>query len=252
MQLLSLTHLLILLVTFSNVIVFSSDKYMGTIDTFVLKQEIQAGTASICRYLTNYSKSENHFIQHEPIFITIDGSLHAIQMPTKIKPFIVIINNAQNIIDANPHIFSLENIKNKISFLSQNQSNSAVHAKLDERIVPLDHCTYAKENNGSIDIISIFFNKEFFSEFIPKLQISRQRTLLDIAKKKRLRDFLSIPRNNHSSSSEEFDYKKKEKNQSIVQRANMRYWREAVSSDDEDLDIIHVPNHDFWDNTSSD
>lgn len=224
-QLLSMYIVIICLISF-NAITFSSDKQMGPIDTFVLKTDSLSCTKSISKYLMNYGQPESHFSPKEPIFITLDGALHTIHMPTNLKPFIVIIPDAQNIIDTNPDIFCAENIKNKISFESHNQSNRAIHTKLADRIIPIDHCTHVRNNGDSIDIVSIFFNKEFFSLLIPKLQINARKKTFDAIKQKRRQEFLSVPQNN--SDSLEFNYEKR--------------------AEDEDSDIMHVsvPDYEFW------
>src|SRR5438477_1725406 len=148
-----LIYILSVCVVFPSVVIFSSDNHMGSIDTFVLKKEILEDK-KIGKNLTDCFRLRNCFSPNKPIFITIDGALHEIKMPTNIQPLILIIPDAQNIIDKHPDIFCAENIKNKISFESQNQSNKTVHATLVNRIIPIDHCTHIKNNGSSIDIVS--------------------------------------------------------------------------------------------------
>jgi hypothetical protein len=197
----------------------------------------------------DYSNPENHFSPKEPIFITLDGALHTINMPTNLKPFIVIIPDAQNIIDTNPDIFCAENIKNKISFESHNQSNRAIHTKLADRIIPIDHCTHVRNNGDSIDIVSIFFNKDFFSLLIPKLQINARKKAFGAIKQKRRQEFLSVPQNN--SDSLEFNYEKNrtDEDESIVRRANMMYYGADIEEKDPDIVHVSVPDYEFWQNS---
>lgn len=201
---------------------FSSDNHRGKIDTFLLQRELaQEGYSKIQQYLSNL---KDNFPAKEPIFITMDDTIHPINMPTNMKPFIIIINNAENIIYENPHIFSLQNIENKISFKSENRSNQAINANLANRIIPIDHCTYIKKNKDSIDIVSLFFDKKALFEWLIQTQpIPQQREIPSSVKKKRVPDFLSTS-NKNPFSQLEFFYEKHEKT-SALHRANRRYFR---------------------------
>ena len=246
MKQLIFTYMFIACALSSNAIIFSSDNHIGAIDTFILKKDILNCTKSISKYFTDYSNAENHFSHQEPTFITSNGALLPIDMPTLIKPFIVIFHDAQHIIDQNPTVFCLENLKNKTSFISQNQSNRAIHAKLADTIIPIDHCSHIKNNKSSIDIVSIFFDIEILSLCIPRLHINLKKRTLDVIRQKRSRKSLSVP--SYNSDSLAFNYEKTkddDDDQSIVRQANMAYYAAGIQ---EDPDIVPFPVHDydFW------
>lgn len=85
----------------------SNDRSIGVIDSFVLNyaKKTRKGDISI--------KPMDYLCKPTPIFITINGSLQEIKMPTRVEPLTVIIHDAQNIINANPHIFVKESIEKK-------------------------------------------------------------------------------------------------------------------------------------------
>jgi hypothetical protein len=236
---------LMLFVIFYNAIIFSSDNNMGIIDAFMLTKEVKPKINDLS------FKYKNYFPYNEPILITIDGSLHAINMPTTIKPFIVTIHDAQNIIDTNPRIFCTNNnIKSIILSGSENPSNKIIHEKLSLRIIPIDHCTHIKYNKNSIDIVSLFFNTQLLDVFIGKLKF-QQKILSRTTKKERVQNFLSIPRNNHFSPRQP-KYLQNDEDLAIVNRASRRYSDDISSQDNPDIMHVSVPNYDFWDNASSD
>jgi len=206
-QLMSI-YVFMLVAVFSNSIIFSCDSRIGVIDSFLLQHELILNAHNI-RF-----DPKDRFPEKEPIFIVKNGTLAPINMPTTIKPFIITIHDAQNVIDEHPDIFCLKNMKSVILSGSQNKSNKIIHEKLGHAILPIDHCTHIKFNGGSIDLVSLFFNP-----------IILDQLALYNKKKERVREFLSIPRKNQ--------YNKTKDDQDIVRRANMAYY----GAKEEDPDI---------------
>lgn len=215
---------------FSNAIIFSCDSNIGVIDSFLLQHEVTFNAHDI-RF-----DPKDRFPEREPIFIIKNGTLVPINMPTTIKPFIITIHDAQNIIDEHPDIFCLKNMKSVILSGSQNESNKIIHEKLGHAILPIDHCTHIKFNGKSIDLVSLFFNPIILAQLA-----------LYNKKKERVREFLSIPRNNRVTKTK-FKYNKPKNDQYIVHQANMAYY----GAEEEDPDIVYVSNNDFCNEHLSD
>ena len=213
-------HLLLSIVLL-NGIIFSGDNQLGTIDTFILKQEIKDQNKRVYKYCNK----PNTWPDKEPILLTVNGTLEPIKMPTQIKPLIVIISNAKDIIDKNPHIFCSKMIESKITFISKNQSNKKIHEELDTQVLPIDHCTHIKENNGFLDIISMFFSREIIKHYI-----------------KTSPPIKSFP----------FQSPRRPDPDTIaVRRANVRYYGGSSSADD-DRNTVQVHNYNFWNSEGSD
>lgn len=228
----------ILLVALSSPIIFCSDNQLGKIDAFILKQ--QARTI-ISEYLIAHSKPENHFPDKEPIFITRNGSLQKINMPTAIKPLIIIIPDAEKIITTNNDIFCSKIMSHENSFVSKNPSNYTIHTQLGTDILPIDHCTHLRRKNESTEIISIFFDATSLSELISKLYPNTQEKSLPSVTNKKILDIL---------------YPTHEENDIVHKAHIMDYGTGCSEDEDEEVypgeEICHVSVHNFWNEELSD